>query len=176
MAVLRVKEYGLYQVRKSGKCPGCARRVQRQRDFTQLKTPWNRTARGRKSKLEIMQECREDALLWRAKREWCGRCVIDEAKRRDVPVTHEVTLWRKRPDGLLLVNSSFVKNVQPRLTFELAIAAAGRAIAMGFMESDCWDIRVEIVNQENQDVEYWEIIPAHQNQPISAREIASINQ
>ena len=60
---------------KSLPCPGCGRKVRRQRTFTQTLNPFNRNAAGDpKTRPEVYESLRAKAAAWRAEPVTCSRC------------------------------------------------------------------------------------------------------
>jgi hypothetical protein len=66
------------QFTRSNPCPGCSRKVRRQRTFCQTINPWNQAGEGAdrhvKSRAEIWAELAEAGAKWQAEAETCSRC------------------------------------------------------------------------------------------------------
>ncbi|HUZ54440.1 MAG TPA: hypothetical protein VMU94_18190 [Streptosporangiaceae bacterium] len=56
-------------------CPGCGRKVRRQRTFCQTLNPWNKRADGMvKSRLDIWDGLAERGMAWQSEAVRCARC------------------------------------------------------------------------------------------------------
>ena len=66
------------QFTRSNPCPGCGRKVRRQRTFSQTINPFNQTGEGDdrhvKSRREIWDELAAAGAEWQAEAETCSRC------------------------------------------------------------------------------------------------------
>lgn len=60
---------------KSLPCPGCGRKVRRQRTFTQTLSPFNRNADGLPcTRGEVIQKLSREAAEWEREPETCSKC------------------------------------------------------------------------------------------------------
>jgi hypothetical protein len=71
---IRFQPIGL-TVRKSVKCRGCGKRLQRQRRFEQTLNPYNRLHGIPKTAAQILDEERARAVEWKARPETCTACL-----------------------------------------------------------------------------------------------------
>lgn len=69
-----------HQASKNLPCPGCGKRLRRQRTFIQTLNPFNKNAEGRvKTELEIVRELNATASEWEQKPERHDACQTREA-------------------------------------------------------------------------------------------------
>lgn len=62
---------------KSLPCPGCGRKVRRQRTFTETLNPFNRNAAGQpRTHHEVYESLRIQVAAWRAEPVICSRCEV----------------------------------------------------------------------------------------------------
>jgi hypothetical protein len=66
------------QFTRNSPCPGCGRKVRRQRTFSQTINPWNQAGDGAdrhvKTRQEIQEELAAQGLAWQAGADPCSRC------------------------------------------------------------------------------------------------------
>ena len=69
-----------HQASKNLPCPGCGKKLRRQRTFMQTLNPFNKNADGQvKTELEIVRELNATAAEWEAKPETHDACQSGEA-------------------------------------------------------------------------------------------------
>ena len=143
---------GLGERRKNVRCAVCNNRIMRAKTFEQWLGLSNRTVRGQKTEEEILAECEEDFLLWKARPERCLRHHKPWLEERRKPVTYEVALHE----------SSFT--YPPcRLSSAVAPGTMGSDVAVQagvrLGEADRWDLLVRLTNVDAGETTYWQLVP-----------------
>jgi len=69
-----------HQASKNLPCPGCGKKLRRQRTFSQTLNPFNKNADGQvKTELEIVRELNTTAAEWETELENHSTCTVKEA-------------------------------------------------------------------------------------------------
>lgn len=84
MTVIRFEKVKLHG-EKNHRCPGCGKKVRRQRTFWQTVSPFNRNAQGQPcTRQEVLEKVRKELTDWQAKPERCTPCADIERREADV--------------------------------------------------------------------------------------------